>query len=267
MISCLRQGQGEPVVFLHGIGGGAKSFLRQLEGLSGEFDCIAWDAPGFGRSTPLASVTFENLAAALNKLMDDLGLQSAHIVGHSLGGMIAQEYVARYPARVRSLVLACTSPAFGWPDGDWQKQFIEARLGPIERGMTMEENARELLPSLLVRADPHDVELAIACMGEIPAPTYKATVRCLVTFDRRASLADIKVPTLALASENDRAAPASVLEKMAARIPGARFVCLKGLGHLSYMEDPKAYNDEIRRFVGSVSAAGHGAGHERLRAT
>lgn len=256
MISYLRRGQGEPVVFLHGIGGGAKSFLRQIEGLSDRFDCIAWDEPGYGGSTPLDFVTFENLAASLDAFMDQLALPSAHIVGHSLGGMVAQEYVARYPKRVRSLVLSCTSPAFGRSDGEWQKQFVEARLGPIERGMTMEENARELLPSLLAHADTRDLDLAIACMAEVPIPTYKATVHCLVTFDRRESLPNIKVPTLALAAENDRAAPAPVVEKMASKIPGARYACLKAVGHLSYLEGPNVFNDEIRRFIGQVATAG-----------
>jgi 3-oxoadipate enol-lactonase len=253
VISYLRKGAGEPIVFLHGIGGGARTLLRQIEDLSDQFDCIAWDAPGYGNSTLLASLTFENLAASLDGLMDDLGLPSAHLVGHSLGGMIAQEYVARYPARVRSLVLSCTSPAFGRPDGEWQKQFVEARLGPIERGMTMEENARELLPTLLTRAGREDVEFAIQCMAEVPISTYRATVHCLVTFDRRRALPEIKVPTLALAAEKDRAAPPPVLEKMASIIPGARYVCLKGLGHLSYLEDPKAFSAEIRRFVSSVA--------------
>lgn len=267
MISFLRDGQGEPVIFLHGIGGGAKTFQRQVEGLSDQFDCIAWDAPGYGRSTPLPSVTFETLSAALAQLLDHLGLQSAHLVGHSLGGMIVQDFVARYPARVRSLVLSCTSPAFGRPDGDWQKQFIAARLDPIERGMTMEETARAHIPSLMAGARPEDIALAIACMADVPVPTYKAIVHCLVTFDGRATLADIRVPTLALATENDRAAPASVLEKMAGKIPGARYVCLPRIGHLANLEDPQSYNAEIRRFIAGLSESDKLAGQQKSRAT
>ena len=249
MISYLRKGDGEPVIFLHGIGGGGRSFQRQIDALSAKFDCIAWDAPGFGGSAPLPSVTFEALSAALGTLMDELDLPSAHIVGHSLGGMIAQDFVARHPARVRSLVLSCTSPAFGRPDGDWQKQFIAARLGPLDREQTMEQMARELLPSLMVNARPDDIALAIDCMAEISVPTYRAMVHCLVTFDRRASLPDISVPTLALAAANDRAAPAEVLEKMASKIPRARYVCMPRVGHLAYLEDPATFNSEIRRFI------------------
>jgi 3-oxoadipate enol-lactonase len=249
-ISYLRQGGGDPVVFLHGIGGGARSFHHQLDGLSDAFDCIAWDAPGFGNSPPLPSVTFEALAASLAELLDQLALKSAHLVGHSLGGMIAQEFVARYPDRVRSLVLSCTSPAFGRPDGDFQRQFIEARLGPIERGLSMAENAQAVIPALMARAAPQDVALAIDCMAQIPVSTYKATVQCLVQFDRRASLPDIKVPTLALAAERDQAAPPAVLEKMAGKIPGARYVCIPAVGHLANIEDPATYNAEVRRFIG-----------------
>jgi pimeloyl-ACP methyl ester carboxylesterase len=250
--SALRKGHGEPLIFLHGIGGGGRSFQRQLDALSDQFDCIAWDAPGYGGAPQLASTTFETLSAALARSLDDLKLASAHVVGHSLGGMIAQDFVARYPARVRSLILSCTSPAFGRPDGDWQKQFIAARLDPIDGGMTMEDNARGLMPSLMPGARPDDLAMAIACMAEVPIPTYRAIVHCLVTFDRRAALPDIAVPTLVLAAENDRAAPAPVLEKMASKIPGARYVCLPQVGHLAYLENPKAFNEEIRDFVAGV---------------
>ena len=89
-------------------------------------------------------------------------------------------------------------------------------------------------------------------MAAIPVSTYKATVHCLVQFDRRASLPDIKVPTLALAAENDKAAPPAVLEKMAGKIPGARYVCIPAVGHLANMENPAAYNSEIRRFIGQL---------------
>jgi pimeloyl-ACP methyl ester carboxylesterase len=204
-------------------------------------------------------VSFETLSASLAQLLDQLGLRSAHLVGHSLGGMIAQDFVARDPARVRSLVLSCTSPAFGRPDGDWQKQFIAARLDPLERGMSMADNARALMPSLMAGARPEDLALAIACMAEVPVATYKAMVHCLVTFDRRASLPDIAVPTLALAAEHDRAAPAAVLEKMAGRIPNARYVCLPGVGHLANLEDPQSFNAEIRRFIAGVPERGKGA--------
>jgi 3-oxoadipate enol-lactonase len=255
VISFIRKGQGESVIFLHGIGGGAKSFQRQVDGLSDRFDCIAWDAPGYGQSTQLPSTTFETLSSSLAQLLDDLGLKSAHLVGHSLGGMIAQDFVARYPERVRSLVLSCTSPAFGRSDGEWQKKFVEARLGPIERGMTMEENARELLPSLMAQAKPEDLALAIACMAEVPVPTYTAIVHCLVTFDGRATLSGITAPTLVLATENDRAAPAPVLEKMASKIAGARYVCLPRSGHLVNLEDPQAFNAEIRRFIAGIPSS------------
>jgi 3-oxoadipate enol-lactonase len=248
----LRKGRGEPLVFLHGIGGGGRSFQRQVDALSDQFDCIAWDVPGYGGTALLPTVTFETISAALAQFLDDLKLSSVHLVGHSLGGMIAQDFVARYPARVRSLILSCTSPAFGRPDGDFQKQFIAARLDPLERGMTMEDNARELMPSLMPAAAPGDLAMAIACMAEVPIPTYRAIVHCLVTFDRRASLPDIAVPTLVLATENDRAAPAQVLEKMASKIPGARYVCLPQVGHLAYLEDPEAFSKEVRGFVAGV---------------
>ena len=81
-------------------------------------------------------------------------------------------------------------------------------------------------------ADPAGRALAIAVMAATPARTYRAAVHCLVTFDERANLAHIRVPVLCLAGEHDRNAPAAMMERMAAKIPGARYVCLPGVGHL-----------------------------------
>lgn len=244
----------EPVLFLHGIGGGAACFQWQLDGLSDRFDCIAWDAPGFGRSSRLDDVTFPALAQAVCRLLDQLEIPAVHLVGHSLGGMIAQELAATRPERLKSLVLACTSPSFGRPDGEFQMQFVADRLGPLARGQSMAEIAGEVIPTLMPRASAPDVALAVACMAAIPEDVYAATVRCLVTFNRLKSLPEIRVPTLALAAEKDAAAPPMVLEKMAAKIPGAQYRCIPEAGHLANMEMPKLFNQEIRRFLDGVAS-------------
>ena len=100
-----------------------------------------------------------------------------------------------------------------------------------------------------------------------PEATYRAAVQCLVTFDERANLAAIKVPVLCLAAEHDRNAPPPVLEKMAAKIPGARYVCLPGLGHMPNLEAPQAFDAAIFNFL-NAALAGEGliaSPHERHR--
>lgn len=252
-ISWEEAGSGEPIVFLHGVGGGAASWKFQLEHFGKNWHAIAWDMPGYGASRLLENTTFPNLADALLRLLDHLKLEKAHIVGHSIGGMVAQEFIASHPQRVRSLVLSATSPAFGSPDGDFQKKFVAARLGPLDVGKTMADVAVDVVPELIGdNPDPRGVELARACMSRVPSETYRATMQCLVTFDRRDTLGKISVPTLLVAGEKDTNAPAPMMERMASRIPGARYVCLQGAGHLANMECPARFDAAIQEFLEQV---------------
>jgi len=246
-------GSGDPVIFLHGVGGGAASWRLQLDHFGRSRRAIAWDMPGYGGSKLLEITTFPALADALRRLMDHLGLEKADIVGHSIGGMVAQEFIAAHPDRVRSLVLSATSPAFGSPDGDFQKKFVAARLGPLDAGKTMADVADEVVPELIGDdADEDGVALARQCMSRVPNETYRATMQCLVTFDRRDTLGQIAVPTLVLAGEKDTNAPAPMMERMAGRIPGARYACLKGAGHLANMECPARFDAAIEEFLSQV---------------
>jgi pimeloyl-ACP methyl ester carboxylesterase len=90
-------------------------------------------------------------------------------------------------------------------------------------------------------------------MRAVPPQTYRAAVRCLVTFDERANLQHIAVPTLCLAGERDPNAPAPVVARMAARIPGARFVCLTGVGHLANLEAPQAFAGAVIEFLDALA--------------
>src|SRR6202012_5404668 len=101
------------------------------------YRAIAWDMPGYGGSAPLASTSIAGLADALVDFLHATGADRPVIVGHSIGGMIVQQLLTAEPLIANAVVLAQTSPAFGKPDGDWQKQFINARLGPLDRGETL----------------------------------------------------------------------------------------------------------------------------------
>ncbi|MEN8196522.1 MAG: alpha/beta fold hydrolase, partial [Pseudomonadota bacterium] len=104
----IERGQGPAVIFLHGIGGDGTSWLPELEALSNHCRAIAWDMPGYGGSPALPKMTFPTLAEALKSLLGKLGVERAHLVGHSIGGMVALEFAARFPERVASMVLYAT---------------------------------------------------------------------------------------------------------------------------------------------------------------
>jgi 3-oxoadipate enol-lactonase len=245
--------QGPPVVFLHGVGGDHSAWRPQLLHFADRFRCLAWDMPGYGASPPPAAMTFPTLARSLLDLLDGLQLPTVHLVGQSLGGMIAQEFAAAHPDRLRSLVLVATSPAFGKADKAWQQKFLDDRLGALDRGMTMPELARANIARIIGRdADPLGVAIATACTANIPVAGYRQAVTMILGFDRRAELARIAVPTLAIAGGVDTVAPAPMMEKMAAQIPGAKFLAVEGAGHLVNLEQPGVFNRALAQFLAEV---------------
>ncbi len=244
-----------PLVFLHGIGGAARAWRGQLEAFGDRFRTIAWDMPGYGGSAPLTSVSIAALADALQDFLQQIAAAKPVLVGHSIGGMIVQQWLVNNPLAASAVVLAQTSPAFGKPDGDWQKSFVEARLGPLDRGETMASLAPSLVGELV--GDDPDVtgmEIARDCMASVPEASYRGCMLALLGFDQRQALKDIKVPTLVLSGTKDKNAPAPMMAKMASFIPSAMYVELEGAGHLVNLERPKAFNGALDQFLKSKIA-------------
>ena len=239
-----------PLVFLHGIGGAARAWRGQLDYFADSYHCIAWDMPGYGSSVPLPVVSISSLADALVDFLHATGADRPVIVGHSIGGMIVQQLLTDEPLIANAVVLAQTSPAFGKPDGDWQKQFINARLGPLDRGETLVTLAPSLVKELVGHdADAAGLALARDCMAAVPEQTYRATMLALMGFDLRHALKEISVPTLLLSGSRDNNAPAPMMAKMATYIPGSVYVELEGVGHLANLERPDEFNAVLWDFL------------------
>lgn len=248
-------GGGPTVLMLHGIGGGHLAFAPQVETLaSSGYRAVAWDMPGYGHSAPIEPYNFKGLAqsciALIEALMQPQGGGSVVLLGHSMGGMVAQEVVARRPELVSKLVLCGTSPSFGKPEGDWQRDFIASRTAPLDAGQSMAELAEVLVPQMIGPGSlPEGVKLATHCMGLVSPATYRRALEALVTFDRRSSLGAIHVPTLLIAGEHDKNAPPAVMKKMAAAIAGSTYLEMKGIGHLQNLEAPDDFDGALLNFL------------------
>jgi len=239
-----------PLVFLHGIGGAARGWRNQLEFFGDRFRAMAWDMPGYGRSAPLQDVNIPALAGALKDFLQTTGATRPVLVGHSIGGMIVQQLLTDEPGVAGAVVLAQTSPAFGKAEGDWQKQFIEARLGPLDRGATMASLAPSLVKELVGDdPDPQGIELALDCMASVPEDSYRAAMMALMGFDLRSALKQISVPTLLLSGSKDNNAPAPMMAKMATYVAGSTYVELEGVGHLANLERPDEFNAALAAFL------------------
>ncbi len=244
-------GSGPTVLMLHGIGGGHLAFAPQVETLaSSGYRAVAWDMPGYGRSAPIEPYNFKGLAQSCITLIESLQCRDVVLLGHSMGGMVAQEVIARRPDLVNKLILCGTTPSFGKPDGEWQQAFIAQRTAPLDAGKSMADLAELLVPQMVGPGSlPEGLRLARHCMSQIPASTYRRALEALVTFDRRANLPQINVPTLVLAGEHDRNAPPAAMKKMAHEIPRSTYLEMPGVGHLQNLEAPDEFDALVLNFL------------------
>ena len=244
-------GNGPTVLMLHGIGGGHRAFAPQVETLASVgYRAVAWDMPGYGHSAPIEPYTFKGLAESCIALIESLKCEDVTLLGHSMGGMVAQEVVARRPELVGKLILCGTSPSFGKPDGDWQRNFITERTAPLDAGQSMAQLAAQLVPEMTGPAAlAEGLQLATHCMGLVNPSTYRRALEALVSFDRRANLSRIRAPTLLIAGEHDRNAPPAVMKKMADSIVGSTFIQMAGVGHLQNLEAPDDFDTLVLNFL------------------
>ncbi len=238
------------VLLLHGIGGGAAIWGEGGSNTvvtlaAAGYDAQALDLPGYGGAAGTTSIS--GFAEAVLQASGDAPVV---LVGHSMGGMVAQEVAATSPGRVAGLVLLCTSAAFGPPGGSWQAQFVAERLAPLEAGIGMAGMAERLVPGLVApQAGTDPRRIATEVMSRVPEATYRQALVAIAAFDRREALARIGVPTLVVAAEHDRTAPPEVMRRMADRIPGAEYTCLVDAGHIANVEQPLAFHAVLLDFL------------------
>ncbi len=242
-------------MLLHGVGGGRSIWSDAVSGTAGAlagagFTAVSVDLPGYGESPLPGGLTMVSMTGAVADTIRRLDAGPVVLLGHSMGGMIAQELAAAEPTLLRALVLACTTSAFGKPGGDWQQSFLRDRLAPLDAGLGMPALAAKLVAGMVAPdADPVAVSRAAAVMARVPEATYRAALAAIAGFDRRAALAALRVPVLCLAGEHDRTAPPDVMQRMAQRIDGAEFASVAGAGHIANVERPRAFNEAVIEFL------------------
>ena len=244
---------GTAVLMLHGVGGGLAIWgddaSGTVEALAGAgYRAVALDFPGYGASS--GEPTLDAMVGSALALIKHLNAPRTVLLGHSMGGMVAQELLHRAPDAAQGLILVCTSAAFGRPDGAWQAQFLAQRLAPLDAGLGMAGMADQLVPGLVSpQAGAAAREAARRVMARVPEAAYRTALRAIAGFDRREALAALQLPTLMLAAVHDGTAPPDVMRRMAARVAGAEFVCLPDAGHIANLEAPAAFNAAVLSFL------------------
>ncbi len=248
-----RAGQGPPLVLLHGIGAHASAWRTQLDGLADAFDVLAWDAPGYGRSSdPPGDWPMGEYADVLAGFLDSLDIPKAHLLGQSWGGVLAQEFYGRYADRVASLILSDTTLGGDVTREDGETR-LQARLHALET-MTPADYARARAPQLLAPDPPAELLREVeAMMAQLHPAGFRSAAIALAHADTRVVLPRIRVPTLVLCGELDQVTSPAVGTRLIGEIPDARNVIFPGVGHLNNMEQPDRYNATVRAFLQSLA--------------
>ena len=248
-----RAGDGPALVLLHGFTHDSRVWRPQLEGLADEFTVIAWDAPGAGQSSdPPETFGIVDWADCLAGLFDAAGLHYADIVGLSWGGLLAQEFYRSHAGRVRSLVLADTYA--GWK-GSLPEPIPEERLAACLRDSSLPPNefVPRYLPGMFGVSPPQDARDELArIMFDFHPAGFRLMATALAHADTRDLLPKIHVPTLLVWGDADVRSPLAVAHQMRDAIPGARLAVIAGAGHVSNLEEPAQFNEEVREFCRSV---------------
>ena len=245
-----RTGAGVPVVLLHGGLADSREWRPQLDGLTDDFDLIAWHAPGCGGSDdPPSTFRMPDYADVLAAFIDELGIARPHVVGLSFGSTLALEFYRRHPRVPRTLVLV--SAYAGWA-GSLPPNEVAARLAGARREITQppEVLAQSLVDTLFTEDAPRG---AVAEIFEMTAEFHpQATITLLESMaeaDLRDVLPKIEVPTLLLYGEADVRSPLTVARDLHAAIPGSRLAIVEGAGHQVNVEAPERFNAELRAFL------------------
>ena len=244
-------GRSRTVFLLHGAFGAKEYWRTQVQALTGAgWRVVSWDAPGYGLSGLPAPLTIDHAARALALLLEKEGGACNVVMGHSMGGMIAQQAWRHARQHIHGYVLSATSASFGSPDGEWQREFVRARVAPLDAGRSIPDYAPEMLRAMMAPgAKGRAVDLLIGTVSDMREETFRAAVAAIVGFEGRDLLPTLDIPVLCIAGELDATAPASVMQKMANKIAGAEFLSLNGLGHFGWAEDPPRFNAAVLDFL------------------
>lgn len=249
-----REGEGVPLVLVHGALGDSRLWRHQLNDLSDEFMVVAWDAPGCGASSdPPETFRLADYADCLARFIAALGFGRPHVLGHSFGAGLALELYRRHPSIPRSLVLA--GAYAGWA-GSLPTEEVENRLRlALETAELLPDRfVPHSIPGLFSDVMPHEEsEQLAAIMSDARPVGTRVMAQAFAEADLRDALPQIQVPTLLVCGGADERSPLHVGEALHAQIPTSRLVVLPGLGHESYVESPERFNDEVRGFLASVA--------------
>lgn len=246
-----------PLLLIQGLGTDRRGWVLQQAVLGRSYRCISFDNRGVGRSgKPAGPYDLEVMAADAVAVLDALGVESAHVMGASMGGVIAQILGVRHPERVRSLVLACTA----CHHQPWRRELLEEwRATACSKGMGALTNKalRWLVGPRNVRRLVLPARLFGSVLLNVPTHAFAAQIDAILSMsdDMRFELDGVRVPTLVIVGSQDILTPYGDSEELVDRIPGAELHVIHGAAHGVMAEAANSYNRAVVDFLERVVAA------------
>ena len=250
-------GTDDPVIaFLHGIGSASGSWAHQLADLSDCYRVIAWDAPGYGKSTSLQanSPSAADYALALGNFFSGLKIAPEILVGHSLGALMAGAYAANGGEIAKALVLVDPANGYGAADEATRKERLSTRLGNMERLGPKRLVAARSSALLSKAASPDALELVRLNMSQLRVKGHEQGARMLSTGNLMADAKKYDGPVLVMCGSEDSVTPEDGCRKIANAYAEAEYHTLPGVGHASYVENPDQFNKVLLGFVEALNA-------------
>jgi pimeloyl-ACP methyl ester carboxylesterase len=252
-----RGGRGASLVFVHGFGSeAAVNWHAQLVAFAPEFDVIAPDLPGFGRSgRPAQGNSIALQVRCLRALLDRLGVERVTLVGHSLGGWISLAFAATHPERVARLVVVDAAGLQFEPDLGLQRALLPETIDDVRLLIRANFQRPVRLPAFVLR------DLLRIAQRDVGSRT--ALLEHLVYGDEHLDdrLASIDMPTLVVWGAADPLTPLGLGERIAAAVPRARLVTFADGAHSPNVEQPERFNRLLREFLRERAAADTSATH------
>ena len=245
-----RRGQGPPLVLLHCLGVDHGLWDIAAAGLEDAFTLITYDFPGHGQTpVPAAGYTIEDLSAQLAAVLTREGIERAHVGGISLGGLVAQHFAATNPARVDRLVLMDTTPRYV---EEARQMWVERAKAARERGVPslIEGLLKVWFTDGFAATNPPAVGYVRDCFGRCPGEGYALACEALRAADLLPLVPTIKAPTLVICGRDELPPFQEAAKFLQANITGARLEWLSPAKHASVLEQPQAFRQLLRGFLG-----------------
>lgn len=249
-------GAGEPLILIPGFASGAWTWFRQTEELSKDLRVVTFDPRGIGRSKAadedLQNLSMKDFVEDVARVLDELKIEKANVLGASFGGFVAQEFALKFPERVKKLILACTTAGGAnhvKPDIEILRSFSPDPTLPLG-----EKIRRFIRPAFTdefneERADEVEKVCRMREQNIVSDAVYMAQLQVAFTFDTEENLSAIESETLVITGNKDSVVPMENSLNLAKKIPNAKLEIIENGSHLFFIENADEFNRKVEEFL------------------